>query len=132
MFWNSKEFCSWTWITAQLCDRLGSASTFSASRFLRFFFFCPYLLTLGDKFYCYEQCMHSVCTHCAYTIHVLKNIKNGFHDTIYTFKYYFATVFSVFSFQFLVFSNNKFNPNTPYIGLCSFNCAIIIKILKLI
>ena len=48
--------------------------TFSA-----FFFF----------FYCYEPCMH-----CAYTVHVLKNIKNGSHDTIYTFKYYFVTVFS--------------------------------------
>ena len=35
-----------------------------------------------------------------YNVHILKNIKNGSHDTIYTFKYYFATVFSVFSFQF--------------------------------
>ena len=60
-----------------------------------FFFFCPHLLILGDNFYCYEQCIH-----CAYTVHVLKNIKNRSHDTIYTFKYYFATVFSVFSFQF--------------------------------
>ena len=34
------------------------------------------------------------------TVHVLKNIKNESHDTIYTFKNYFATVFSVFSFQF--------------------------------
>ena len=48
-----------------------------------------------------------------YTVYVLKNIKNGSHDTIYIFKYYFATMFSVFSFQFPVFSNNKFNPNTP-------------------
>ena len=29
-----------------------------------------------------------------------KNIKNEFHDTIYLFKNYFATVFLVFSFQF--------------------------------
>ena len=43
------------------------------------------------------------------TVHVLKNIKNGFHDTIHTFKNYFATVLSVFSF-----SNNKFNPNGSY------------------
>ena len=43
--------------------------------------------------------------HCAYTVHILKNIKNGSHDTIYIFKNYFVTVFSVFS-------NNKFNPNT--------------------
>ena len=74
--------------------RLGSAYMFISSRFLSFFFF-PHLLILGDNFYCYEQCIH-----CAYTVHVLKNIKNRSHDTIYTFKYYFATVFSVFSFQF--------------------------------
>ena len=34
------------------------------------------------------------------TIHALKNIKNGSHDTIHTFKYYFATVLSVFNFLF--------------------------------
>ena len=34
---------------------------------------------------------------------------HGSHDTIHTFKNYFATVFSVFSF-----SNNKFNSNRPY------------------
>ena len=31
-----------------------------------------------------------------------KNIKNGSHGTIHTFKFYFATVFSVFSFLFSV------------------------------
>ena len=40
------------------------------------------------------------------TVHVFKNIKNESHDTIHTFKNYFATIFSVFNF-----SNNKFNPN---------------------
>ena len=35
-------------------------------------------------------------------------IKNGSHGTIHTFKNYFATVFSVFSFQF---QQNKFYPN---------------------
>ena len=80
---------------------------FISSRFL-LFFFCPHLLTLRDNFYCNEQCVH-----CSHTIHVLKNIKNQSHDTIYTFKYYFVTVFSVFSFQFSIFSNNKFNPNIP-------------------
>ena len=50
--------------------------------------------------------------HCAMTkitvyalfisVHALKNIKNGSHGTNHTFKNYFATVFSVFSFQFLV------------------------------
>ena len=39
-------------------------------------------------------------------------IKNGSHGTIYNFKNYFATVFSVFSFQF---QQNKFYPNRPEI-----------------
>ena len=34
------------------------------------------------------------------TVHALKNIKNESHDTIYTFKNYFVTVLSIFSFQF--------------------------------
>ena len=67
---------------------------FSVHVFYFFFFFCPHLLTLGDNIYCYEQCIH-----CSHIVHVLKNIKNGSHDIIYTFKNYFATVFSVFSFQ---------------------------------
>ena len=32
------------------------------------------------------------------TAHALKNIKNRSHDTIHTFKYYFATALSAFSF----------------------------------
>ena len=40
-------------------------------------------------------------------------IKNGSHNTIHTFKNYFATVFSVFSFQF---QQNKFYPYTPIKG----------------
>ena len=38
-------------------------------------------------------------------------IKNGFHNTIYTFKNYFATVFSVSIFSF---NKNNLNPNIPY------------------
>ena len=37
-------------------------------------------------------------------------IKNGSYNTIYTFKNYFATVFSVSVFSFC---KNKLNPNTP-------------------
>ena len=33
-------------------------------------------------------------------VHALENIKNESYGTIYTFKNYFATVLSVFSFQF--------------------------------
>ena len=59
--------------------------TFSAFFFFFFFWLWETIFTV----------MNSV-----YTVHILKNIKNESHDTIYTFKYYFATVFSVFSFQF--------------------------------
>ena len=41
-------------------------------------------------------------------------IKNGSHSTIHTFKNYFATVFSVFSFQF---QQNNFYPNRPLVLL---------------
>ena len=50
-----------------------------------------------------NHCSHTVAivfTHCSSTIHALKNIKNEFHGTIHTFKNYFTTLFSVFSFKF--------------------------------
>ena len=72
--------------------------------FSTFFFFLPAFVDFGRQ-YLLLWTVYVLFTHCAYTIYVLKNIKNGFHDTIYTFKNYFATVFSVFS-------NNKFNLNT--------------------
>ena len=40
-------------------------------------------------------------------------IKNRSHDTIYTFKNYFATVISAISFQF---QQNKSYPNRPYMS----------------
>ena len=49
-------------------------------------------------------------------------IKNESHDTIHTFKNYFVTVFSVFSF-----SINKFNPNGPYI---SHSCLVFFFVLE--
>ena len=57
--------------------------------------------------------MNSACT-----VHAFKNIKNGSHGIIYTFKNYFAIVFLVFSFN-----NNKFNLNESYIfkiHLCTY------------
>ena len=42
-------------------------------------------------------------------------IKNGSHGIIHTFKNYFATVFSIFSFQ-----QNKWYPNTPVHLECMF------------
>ena len=72
--------------------RLGSASAFFSSHFLLFFLFFARICWLWETIF---TVMNSV-----YTVYVLKNIKNGYHDTIYTFKNYFATVFSIFSFKF--------------------------------
>ena len=69
------------------------------------FFFWPAFVDFGKQ-YLLLWTLYILFTHYAYTVYILKNIKNGSHDTIYTFKNYFATVFSVFN-------NNKFNPNTP-------------------
>ena len=51
-------------------------------------------MTLRDKIYCL-WIVYALFTYCACTVYAFKNIKNGFHGTIYTFKNYFATVFSV-------------------------------------
>ena len=50
-----------------------------------------------DKNYC-SQTVAALFTHCNSIVRVFKNIKNRSHNTIYTFKIYFATVFSVFNF----------------------------------
>ena len=103
----------------------------SASTFSFFFFFSRVLEECG---YCslnssrkcwlfnHEQCTlfnHEQCI-CALfmdpQISLFSNffIKNGSHDTIHTFKNYFATMFSIFSFQF---QQNNFCPNKPKILL---------------
>ena len=65
---------------------------FSVSRFPLFFFFYSYAWTVTS---------HGFTVHTLFiTIHALKNIKNGSRGTIHTFKNYFTTVLSIFSFQF--------------------------------
>ena len=68
---------------------------------LAFFFFSTH-----EQYNHMKQRQKLLFMHCSSTVHVFKNIKNGSHDTIHTFKNYFATVFLIFSF-----SNNKFNSN---------------------
>ena len=63
------------------------------------FFFMHFALGRGQLLL-YSRMVTVLFTHCSNTVHVFKNIKNRSHDTIHTFKNYFATVFSVFSFQF--------------------------------
>ena len=70
------------------CDRLHTA--FSHICVFFFFFF---LRVNSNLTWVYCSCTVWYCL-------CIKNIKNGSHDTIYTFKNYFATVFLVFNFQF--------------------------------
>ena len=85
-----------------------------AIRFLSFFFFFSHVAGREEtKFTVHETnvtvyAMFRYCSWDPQPFYSEKNIKNGSHGTIHTFKNYFAIVFSVFSF-----SNNKFNPNGP-------------------
>ena len=75
-----------------------------------FFFFFTHFREGETKFTVYETnvTVHALFWYCLCTVHgthsyfIQKNIKNGSHSTIYTFKNYFVTVFSVFSFQFSI------------------------------
>ena len=85
-------------------DPTFSASTFWSLRFLCFFvcfffFLLPAYVDFGGQklLFC---TVATLFMYCSDTVHALKNIKNGSHGTFHTFKNYFATVFSVFSFQF--------------------------------
>ena len=72
---------------------------FSVSCFPFLFFSCTWTVTShGFTVHALFITVHSLFI----TVHVLKNIKNGSYSTIHTFKNYFASVLSVFSFQFLV------------------------------
>ena len=82
-----------------------------AVRFPLFSFFFSRVSGRGEtKFTVYETnvTVHALFWYCLCTVHgthsyfIQKNIKNGSHSTIYTFKNYFVTVFSVFSFQFSI------------------------------
>ena len=72
---------------------------FSVSCFSFLFFSCAWTVTShGFTVHALFITVHALFI----TVHVLKNIKNGSYSTIHTFKNYFASVLSVFSFQFLV------------------------------
>ena len=87
----------------------------SKLRLVPFFFFfsrvlvyCGYCSVNSNR-KCWLSAVNSAHMHCLRThkFHFFINffIKNGSHITIHIFKNYFATVFSVFSFQF---QQNKF------------------------
>ena len=90
--------------------------TFTFQHFFFFFFFVTLkryyssLLWTVAVTFDREQCICALFMDPQITLFNNFFIKNGSHGTIYTFKNYFATVFSVFSFQF---QQNKFYPNRP-------------------
>ena len=79
-------------------------------RFLRFFFF--FFSTHICWLFHGKQYIHALFTDPQIPFFSNFFIKNWSHSTIHIFKNYFATVFSVFSFQF---QRNKFYLNRPYI-----------------
>ena len=85
---------------------MNPASAFSDFILLLFFFFAA---AYYDQFNC-EQCTDALFTDPHIPLFNNFFIKNGSHNTIHTFKNYFATVFSVSVFSF---SKNKLNPNGP-------------------
>ena len=94
-------------------DRLVCNETNVCVSSLRFplfflFFFQPIIVDFVN----YEQYICALFTVPQITLFNNFFIKNGSHNTIYTFENYFATVFSVSVFNF---SKNKLNPNTPII-----------------
>ena len=80
------------------------------SLFFFFFFFC----SARNSWLCQLWIVHSCTIHGSHKLQfsITFFIKNGSHNTIYTFKIYFATVFSVSIFSF---SKNKLNPNRPLV-----------------
>ena len=94
---------------------------FSSSSFFLFSFFS--FARFRETKFTVHNCSSTVFAllqHCSRTIHgthshfIQKKIKNGSHGTIHTFKNYFATVFSVFSF-----SKNKLYLNRSLMWLSS-------------
>ena len=120
------QYWSFDWMASKRkiiqCDRLDSAFFVESCVFLFFFFPLFYVFQGGRRQNLLFMRQMSLFTHCFGTVYALfmeptatllkKYIKNRSHGTIHTFKNYFATVFSVFNFQF---QQNKFYPNKTYI-----------------
>ena len=101
LFDTTKNYFVPVWIELKETE-----SHIAFSSFFFFFFFPVHEQCRGQK-----NIVYTLFTNCSCTVYSV-NIHRS-HDTIHTFKNYFATVFSVFSF-----SNNKFNPNELWIYFC--------------
>ena len=94
----------WAWVPSQQRTQ-DSKWVFGLRWLLRFqfhvfpFFFFPCAWRVISHGFTVHHFSRTVY-HCSRTVYALKNIKNGSHSTIHTFKNYFTIVLSVFSFQF--------------------------------
>ena len=103
------------------CD--GKGSNLDLSMCLDCAFVCPRFFFLRFPFFFFqaavvdkvfrEQCFRALFTNPQITLFSNFFFKNGSHNTIYTFKNYFAIVFSVSVFSF---SKNKLNLNGPIVS----------------
>ena len=76
-----------------------------------FFVFFIYFWERALAFFAFLVCLAHYLRDLQISFFNKNFIKNMSHCTIYTFKNYFATIFSVFSFQ-----QNKRYPNTPWVS----------------
>ena len=116
-FLNSWHTSVSVWIPLKLHLRLWSYIFFLPFFFSRVFgvmrlLFMTCSLNSSRKCWIFhsKQCIRALFTDPQIPFFNYFFIKNGSHGTIHIFKNYFATVFSVFSFQF---QQNKFYPNRP-------------------
>ena len=93
----------WAWVPSQQRTH-NSTWVFGLRWLLRFqFHVFPFFFFFFFSFFFFLRVNSNLTwVHYSCTVHALKNIKNGSHGTIHTFKIYFATVLSVFSFQFSI------------------------------
>ena len=127
--------CTWCWYL-RLCARLDWAFVASAFNlhvsflflFMRLgvmrllFMYCSLNSSRKCWIFCSKQCICVLFMDPQIPLFSNFFIKNGFHDTIHTFKNYFATVFSVFNFQF---QQIKFYPNRPYVCMQVYKCSLL-------
>ena len=87
-----------------------------------FFFFCPCAWTVTLHGFTVHET--KITIHALFiTVHALKNIKNGSHGTIHTFKNYFATVLSVFNSVSVTISSIQTNPKSLLLIFYGINLA---------
>ena len=103
--------------------RLDSASAFFNSRFLLFFFFFARICWLWETIF---TVMNSVYTVHTLYIHCLRIKKILKMDPTILFTH--LKIILLQCFQFSVFSNNKFNPNTSYMLQMTKYCIPLLKI----